>query len=110
MGMVVPGGTFAAPGRYENKFVRPQAATCRSSQRLAQTLAQIESEAPEFRAGLRWQEAHVYFRMLTARATTRTASTKEMDSSDIMASLAQDLIPDTSEGLSDAAVLNDRCR
>ena len=48
--------------------------------------------------------------MLTARATTRSATSSEITSSAIIMSLAQDLIAETSVGLNAIAVVNDRYR
>ncbi len=45
-----------------------------------------------------------YFKMLTARATTRIATTKEMASSAIIMSFIQGLTADTSVGLKAVAV------
>ena len=51
-----------------------------------------------------------YFKMFTARETTSTATTSEIAASNIIMSLAQDLIAETSVGLKAVAVVNDRCR
>ena len=47
-----------------------------------------------------------YFKMLTARATTRIATTREMASSAIIMSFIQGLTADTSVGLKAVAVAN----
>ncbi len=51
-----------------------------------------------------------YLRMLTARATTRTATTSEIASSAIIRSLAHGRIAETSVGLNAVAVVNERWR
>ena len=48
----------------------------------------------------------VYFRMLTARATTRMATTREMASSAIIMSFIQGFTAETSVGLKAVAVAN----
>ena len=50
-------------------------------------------------------EHPVYFRMFTARATTRIPTTTEIVSSAIIMSFAQGFIADTSVGLKAIAVL-----
>lgn len=49
-----------------------------------------------------------HFKMLTARATTRIPTTREMADSAIIMSLAQVLTADTSVGLNAAAVANEK--
>ena len=49
-----------------------------------------------------------HFKMLTARATTRIPTTREMADSAINMSLAQGLTADTSVGLKAAAVANEK--
>jgi hypothetical protein len=49
-----------------------------------------------------------YFKMFTARETTRIATTSEMASSAIIMSFAQGLIAETSVGLNAVAVVNER--
>ncbi len=49
-----------------------------------------------------------HFKMLTARATTRIPTTREMADSTIIMSLAQVLTADTSVGLKAAAVANEK--
>ena len=49
---------------------------------------------------------HRHFKMLTARATTRIATTREMASSAIIMSFIQALTADTSVGLKAVAVAN----
>ena len=51
-----------------------------------------------------------YLKMFTARETTSTATTSEIASSDIIMSLAQGLIAETSVGLKAVAAVNERCR
>lgn len=51
-----------------------------------------------------------YFRILTARATTRTPTTTEMASSAIIMSFAHGLTAETSVGLNASAVLKERCK
>jgi hypothetical protein len=51
-----------------------------------------------------------YLRMLTARETTRTATSSEIASSVIIMSFAQGLIAETSVGLNAVAVVNERWR
>jgi hypothetical protein len=51
-----------------------------------------------------------YFRILTARATTRIPTTTEIVSSAIIKSFAHGFIAETSVGLNAIEVLKDRCR
>ena len=51
-----------------------------------------------------------YFRILTARATTRIPTTTEIASSAIIMSFAHGFIAETSVGLNAIEVLKDRCR
>jgi hypothetical protein len=55
-------------------------------------------------------ERRCYLRMLTARATTRIPTTREIASSVIIMSLAHGLIAETSVGLNAIAALKERCR
>ena len=55
-------------------------------------------------------EYPAYFRILTARATTRIPTTTEIASSAIIMSFAHGFIAETSVGLNAIEVLKDRCR
>src|SRR5215469_3983228 len=66
--------------------------------------------SPARHAGLPPPGATAYFRMFTARATTRIPTTTEIVSSAIIMSFAHGFIAETSVGLNAIEVLKDRCR